>query len=64
VDITVYDVLGRRITTLMSGEQEAGYHIMEWDSKDSHGLAVPSGMYMVRMTAADFSAVRKVMLMK
>jgi hypothetical protein len=64
VDITVYDVLGRRIATLMSGEQEAGYHIMEWDSKDSHGLAVPSGMYMVRMTAGDFSAVRKIMLMK
>ncbi|HEY6191254.1 MAG TPA: T9SS type A sorting domain-containing protein [Bacteroidota bacterium] len=64
VDITVYDVLGRKITTLMSGEQEAGYHVMEWDSKDGHGLNVPSGMYMVRMTAGDFSAVRKIMLMK
>ena len=64
VDITVYDVLGRKITALMSGEQEAGYHIMEWDSKDSHGMTVPSGMYMVRMTAGDFTAVRKIMLMK
>ncbi len=64
VDVVVYDVLGRRIATLMSGEQEAGYHVMEWDSKDSHGLAVPSGMYMVRMTAGDFTAVRKIMLMK
>jgi flagellar hook assembly protein FlgD len=64
VDITVYDVLGRKIVTLMSGEQEAGYHVMEWDSKDGHGMTVPSGMYMVRMTAGDFSAVRKIMLMK
>jgi flagellar hook assembly protein FlgD len=64
VDVTVYDVLGRKITTLMSGEQEAGYHIMEWDSKDSHGLTVPSGVYMVRMTAGDFNAVKKIMLMK
>jgi hypothetical protein len=64
VDVTVYDVLGRKITTLMTGEQEAGYHIMEWDSKDSHGMTVPSGMYMVRMTAGDFSAVKKIMLMK
>ncbi len=64
VDVVVYDVLGRRIATLMSGEQEAGYHVMEWDSKDSHGLAVPSGMYMVRMTAGDFTGTRKIMLMK
>jgi hypothetical protein len=64
VDVTVFDVLGRKITTLMTGEQEAGYHVMEWDSKDSHGLTVPSGMYMIRMTSGDFSAVRKIMLMK
>jgi len=64
VDVTVYDVLGRKITTLLTGDQEAGYHLMEWDSKDSHGLNVPSGMYMVRMTAGDFNAVRKIMLMK
>jgi hypothetical protein len=64
VDVTVYDVLGRKITTLMTGDQDAGYHLMEWDSKDSHGLTVPSGMYMVRMTAGDFNAVRKIMLMK
>jgi hypothetical protein len=64
VDITVYDVLGRKIVTLMSGEQEAGYHVMEWDSKDGHGMTVPSGMYMVRMTAGDFNTVRKIMLMK
>ena len=64
VDVTVYDVLGRKITTLLTGDQEAGYHLMEWDSKDSHGLNVPSGMYMVRMTAGEFNAVRKIMLMK
>ena len=64
VDLTVYDVLGRKIANIMTGDQEAGYHLMEWDSKDTHGLTVPSGMYMVRMTAGDFTAVRKIMLMK
>jgi hypothetical protein len=64
VDITVYDVLGRKIVTLMGGEQGAGYHPIEWDSKDSHGLTVPSGMYVVRMTAEEFTAVRKVLLMR
>ena len=64
VNITVYDVLGRKIATLMNGEQAAGYHVTEWDSRDEHGLTVPSGMYMVRMTAGDFSQVRKILLMK
>jgi hypothetical protein len=64
VEIAVYDVLGRRITSLMTGEQEAGYHTVAWDSKDNRGLTVPSGMYMVRMTAGDFRAVRKVLLLK
>ncbi len=64
VEIAVYDILGREIVTLMRGEQEAGYHTVEWNSKDSRGLTVPSGMYIVRMTAGDFSASRKVLLLK
>ncbi len=64
VEIAVYDILGREIVTLMRGEQDAGYHTVDWDSKDSRGLTVPSGMYMVRMTAGDFSASRKVLLLK
>jgi hypothetical protein len=68
VDVTVYDLLGQKIATLLTGQQDAGYHTIEWDSKDSHGLTVPSGMYVVRMSAggsgSDFTGVRKIMLLK
>ena len=68
VDVTVYDLLGQKIATLLTGQQEAGYHTIEWDSKDSHGLTVPSGMYVVRMSAGgstnEFTGVRKIMLLK
>ncbi|MBI1803687.1 MAG: hypothetical protein HYR77_05980, partial [Ignavibacteria bacterium] len=59
--------------TLMQGVQDAGYHTMEWNSHDGQGLNVPTGMYFMRMTATStdqqqqqqqFSAVRKIMLMK
>ena len=64
VDITVYDILGQKIATLLSGVQEAGYKTVEWNGVNEHGLTVPSGMYFVRMTSEQFSAVRKVMMLK
>jgi hypothetical protein len=64
VEVAVYDILGRKVTTLMNGEQEAGYHTIEWNSTNSNGQAVASGMYFIRMASDDFNAVRKVLLMK
>ncbi len=64
VEIAVYDILGQKITTLLSGVQSAGYLTVEWNGVNQHSLTVPSGMYFIRMTSDDFSAVRKVMLLK
>ena len=66
VEVSVFDILGRKIATLMNGEQEAGYHLMEWNGKDSQNMTVPSGMYFVRMSARDeqFSAIQKMMFLK
>jgi flagellar hook assembly protein FlgD len=66
VEIAVFDLLGRKITTLLTGEQPAGSIGIEWDGRDGNSLSVPSGVYFVRMNAkADgFSTVRKIMLMK
>jgi|GEM_PF-933514 len=64
VEIVVYNILGQKIATLLSGMQWPGYHTIEWDGRDVRGLVVPSGMYFVRMTADEFSSVRKVMMLK
>ena len=64
VNVVVYDVLGRQIATLLSGEQAAGYHTIEWDGRDARGITAPTGIYFVRMTAGTFDATRKMMLMK
>jgi hypothetical protein len=59
VRITVYDVLGKEITTLVKEEQEAGYYTVQWNARNW-----PSGVYFCRMIAGEFSAVKKLLLVK
>jgi hypothetical protein len=64
VEVSVYDVLGRKIVTLLNGEKASGSYTMEWNGLDAQGITVPTGMYLIRMNAGEFSATQKVMLMK
>ncbi len=66
VEISIYDILGRKIATLWNGEQMAGYHTMEWDGLDDEGMMVPTGIYFLRMNvpAENFSQAQKIMMMK
>jgi hypothetical protein len=64
VNIKIYDVLGREITTLMAGQQPAGTLQVKWDGRDAHGLASPTGIYFVKMSSENFNTTRKIMLMK
>ncbi|MDI6767436.1 MAG: FlgD immunoglobulin-like domain containing protein, partial [Bacteroidota bacterium] len=64
VEVVVYDVLGRKVKTLMNGEIAIGSYPLEWDGTDGQSFAVPTGIYFIRVTADEFSAVQKIMLMK
>ena len=60
VSIRVFDITGREVATLTNGNLAAGNHVAVWDAKSS-----AAGIYLVRMeTAAGFTSVRKVMLIK
>jgi len=59
VQIIVYDIKGRQITTLMNSFQFAGYYSLTWDASDS-----PSGVYFINMTSDGFKQTRQVVLMK
>jgi predicted GH43/DUF377 family glycosyl hydrolase len=52
VSLAIYDVLGRRIRTIASGELPAGGTEMLWDGRDGNGARVGSGVYFVSLTAA------------
>ncbi len=64
VTLEVYTVLGQKVATLVNGDQEAGYRTVVWDGNDDEGRAVPSGIYFYKISAGDFSATRKMTLMK
>jgi hypothetical protein len=64
VEVSVFDVLGRKVATLLNGEKAEGSYTMEWNGLDAQGLSVPTGMYLIRLTAGEFTASQKVMLMK
>jgi hypothetical protein len=52
VKLTVYNILGQRITRLVDGEVDRGEHEVVWDGRNSNGSPVPSGIYFYEFNAA------------
>lgn len=59
VTLEVYDVLGRKVETLLDEYQSAGYHQVLWQAD-----YVSSGVYLYKLTAGDYSQISKMMLIK
>jgi len=64
VDISVYDLLGRRVRVLVDGPQEAGIHMVSWDRRDGEGRPVGSGVYLVHMNVGGFVRTCKAMVLR
>ena len=64
VALDVFDILGRRVTTLADGHWEAGNHRIVWDGRDDEGREVASGIYFYRLHADSFVKTRKMLLLK
>ncbi len=59
--LTVYDVQGRRVRSLVDGSLPAGAHTVVWNGRDDHGGEVPSGVYFYRLDAGGRSGMRKLL---
>lgn len=64
VSVKIYDVAGRLVRTLFSESQEPGYYRVFWNGKDDLGKAVTSGIYFHHLKAGEFTAMRKIAIMK
>ncbi|NOZ03378.1 MAG: T9SS type A sorting domain-containing protein [FCB group bacterium] len=64
VTIEIYNIVGQRVRTLVSDHQEPGRYKIHWNSTNDLGAPLSSGMYIYRIQAKDFSAVKKLILMK
>ena len=64
VDLVVYNILGRKINTLVSGYHEPNRYRAVWNGTNEKGFKVPAGVYFYRMNAGKFSDVKKIILLK
>ena len=64
VNITIYDMMGRQISTLVSGQQTAGYNIVQWNATNTFGEAVSAGLYLYTIHAGEFTQTKKMVLLK
>jgi len=64
VNITIYDVMGRKIKSLLDMEQKAGYRSIEWNATNDLGQPVSAGMYIYTIQTGEFRQTRKMVLLK
>jgi hypothetical protein len=70
VELTVYDLLGRRVRTLLQGQLGGGVHTARWDGRDEAGRPASSGLYFARLRATSASGTllfyqgRKLLLLR
>lgn len=64
VTLTVYNILGQSVKTLVDEEMSAGPHQVTWDGTANGGSVAASGIYFYRIQANDFTATKKMTLLK
>ena len=65
VNLSIYNLLGQQVITLVNDQRSIGRHSVKWYGKDNSGISVASGMYFVHMTTSTGKVqTRKVMLLR
>ena len=64
VVLKVYNVLGQEIRTLVDGQQSAGFFTVMWDGTNDFGEMVSTGVYIYRITAGQYAASKRMVLVK
>lgn len=59
VTLSVYDILGRKVETILNQRMDAGHHSVQWVAPN-----IPTGIYFMRMQSGNFSRTRKVIVLK
>ncbi|HIA23485.1 MAG TPA: T9SS type A sorting domain-containing protein [Candidatus Marinimicrobia bacterium] len=64
VSIMIYDIMGRKVKTLVNKSQNAGFKATIWDATNDLGQPVSAGIYLYTIQAGDFRQTRKMVLLK
>ncbi|MGB8657487.1 MAG: T9SS type A sorting domain-containing protein [Candidatus Zixiibacteriota bacterium] len=64
VNLTIFNIMGQKVITLVDEEQPSGEKSVHWDGKGQNGQEVASGIYFYRLRAGEYNEVRKMIMMK
>ncbi|MCH8961227.1 MAG: hypothetical protein IH820_07845 [Bacteroidetes bacterium] len=64
MNLSIYNVLGQRVTTLVSGLQAPQSYTVRWNGRDDSGSLVPSGLYLYRLEADGIAQQKTMLLIK
>ena len=64
VNITIYDMLGRKVKTLVNTTQDAGFKSVIWDATNNQGRPASAGVYLYNLQAGEFVQTKKMVLLK
>ena len=64
VNITIYDMMGRIVKTLVNSSQAAGYKSVQWNATNDRNEPVSAGLYLYTIQADGFRHTKKMVLLK
>jgi len=64
INLSVFNMLGQKVRTLVNGSKPAGVHTLEWDGRDEMGQRVSTGIYLYTLSNGSKSITKKMALMK
>ena len=64
VNIIIYDILGRRVKTLISQTQTAGQRSVQWNATNDYGKPVSAGVYLYQIQTGKHISTKKMVLLK
>ncbi|MCD4696109.1 MAG: FG-GAP-like repeat-containing protein, partial [Bacteroidales bacterium] len=63
-ELSIYDIRGRKVKTLINKKLSAGKHSFIWNGKDNNNKQVPGGIYFYKLKSGKFTSTKKMILMK
>ena len=63
-NVAIFDVAGRKVATLLDGKLDGARFELSWDGRDDRGDALPSGVYLCRLSGAAGAATRRIILLR
>ena len=64
VELTIFDLMGRKVFTFMNRTEDAGFRSVQWAGTDELGRSVSAGVYLFHLQAGEYSQTRKMLLLK